>query len=161
MVITLRDVADTDEPLLLDLFDSARNTELSLMNLTSEQRRAFVKMQSRAQHFHYRERFPDAEFKVILRDDEPVGRLYIYRGKDQIRILDINLLPAHRGAGIGTPLIQGSLDEGASTGRTVRVYVETYSPSRRLFERLGFSAVEDDGFNVLFEWRPADRSPGP
>ena len=112
-------------------------------------------MQLTAQHAYYREHFPDADYKVILRNGEPVGRLYILRRDEGIRIMDITLLPEQRNRGVGTFLIQELLNEGRATGRSVRIFVENFNPSLRLFQRLGFSVIDQKDFNLLLEWRAA------
>jgi ribosomal protein S18 acetylase RimI-like enzyme len=155
MAITFRDIQAGDESFLLDLYASTRAQEMALVPWTDEQQRAFIKMQFAAQDADYRERFPDADYRVILQDEEAVGRMYVLRNRQGIRILDITILPRFRNAGIGTSLIQTLIAEGAETKRSVQIYVESFNPSLRLFERLGFSVIEEDGFIRLLEWRAA------
>jgi GNAT superfamily N-acetyltransferase len=75
--------------------------EMQVVQWSEEQKREFLDMQFRAQASHYREHYPDCEFLVIELEGERAGRLYIDRMEDEIRIVDIALLPAHRGGGIG------------------------------------------------------------
>jgi len=117
------------------------------------ERDAFVRMQFAAQRDYYRAQYPHGDHRLILADDQPVGRLYTAENEDEIRIVDITVLPAKRNGGIGTPLINDVLSRAKEVGKPVRIYVETYNPSRRLFERLGFTVIEQDGINVLLEWR--------
>ena len=53
-------------------------------------------------------RFAAAENAVVLRDGEPVGQLWVDRSDEEVRMLDVALLPEHRGAGVGTNLLTGS-----------------------------------------------------
>ena len=46
-----------------------------------------------AQHTFYQENYTETDFLIILRDAVPVGRLYIARWQDEIRLVDIALLP--------------------------------------------------------------------
>ena len=154
MSLTLRDVSVQDEPFLLAVYASTREQEMALVPWTDEQREAFVKMQFAAQHSHYHERYPNADYKLIMRDGVPVGRLYIHRSEAIINILDITILPKFRNAGIGTALLKEIIDEATASNWATQIYVENFNPSRRLFERLGFSKVGEDGFNLLLEWRP-------
>jgi ribosomal protein S18 acetylase RimI-like enzyme len=154
MPITLRDALPEDEPFLFEVYACTRAQEMALVPWDDEQRKSFLTMQFTAQHSHYREQFPNANYSVILRDDLPVGRLYVLREQGDIRILDITVLPEHRNAGIGTSLLQDLLDEAAQLGKKVGIYVETYNPSLRLFERLGFKSIAEEGHNFLMEWRP-------
>lgn len=126
-----------------------------MINWSAPERDAFVRMQFAAQRDYYRSQYPHGDHKLILADGHPAGRLYTAENEDEIRILDITVLPHLRGTGIGTPLITGVLSRAREVGKPVRIYVETLNPSRRLFERLGFKVIEEDGLNVLLECRPS------
>ena len=154
MSITLRDASADDEAFLLEVYASTRAHEMALVPWTDEQREAFVKMQFAAQHAHYYEQYPEADFKLILQNGEPVGRIYLFRDQATIRILDITILPRYRNAGIGTTLLREIMSEATQSGKAVQIYVEHFNPSLRLFERLGFSIIEQDGINLLLECRP-------
>jgi len=69
----------------------------------------------------------------------------------KIRIIDIALLPEHRGNGVGTSLLRDLLAEGESGGKRVTIHVERFNPALRLYERLGFSVAEDKGVYLLLE----------
>jgi len=153
MPITLRDALPEDEPFLFEVYSSTRAQEMALVPWDDEQRKSFLTMQFVAQHSHYRERYPDANYSLICREDLPLGRLYVLREKGDIRILDLTLLPEYRNGGVGTSLLRDLLDEAAQSGKNVRIYVETYNPSLRLFERLGFKSIAEEGVNFLLEWR--------
>ena len=157
--VRLRPAAADDEEVLLEIYASTRADELSLTNWTAPERDAFVRMQFAAQRDYYRTQYPNGDHRLILADNHQAGRLYTAESQDEILILDITLLPHLRGAGIGTPLINEVLSRAMEAGKPVRIYVETRNPSRRLFERLGFRVIEEDGLNVLLECRPsADRN---
>jgi hypothetical protein len=63
------------------------------------QKEKFLRMQFNAQHKYYTENYPGANFQVILMDEQPVGRLYTHNRENEIRIMDIALLPENRGRG--------------------------------------------------------------
>jgi len=116
---------------------------------------AFLAFQFNAQHQTYRERFPDAAYDVVLDGDAPVGRLYVDRRDDEIRILDIALLPEHQGRGIGRAVLKDLLAEAEAADKSVCIFVETYQQrAQALFGDLGFVQKEDHGISVLMEWRP-------
>lgn len=150
--VTLRPVTEADQPFLVALYATTR-ADLVLLPLAADQRDALVTMQYRAQDLHYRRHHPDASFDVIEVDGRPAGRLYVDRGAADVRVIDISLLPGHRGAGIGSALIRGVQDEAAATGRTVSLHVAADNPAAALYERLGFSLVEDLGVYRLLGWR--------
>ena len=156
--VTLRSVCVDDEAFLLQVYAGSRLDELSAASWDDSQREAFLKLQFAAQQHHYQSHFPDAEHRVILMGDRPIGRVYVARRTDELRILDIALLPEHRNCGIGSSIIKELLSEASKAGKPVRIYVESFNPSLRLFERLGFSPVQDIGTHLLMEWRSPVRS---
>lgn len=155
MAIAFRPVGPGDEALILAAFASTREAELAALPWGEAQRQAFLQMQCAAQLQHYRSHFPAAQHLVILRDGEPAGRLYIDRQPDRIHILDIVLLPEHRGAGVGGAILRDLQAEAALHGQAVSIYVESFNPSLHLFERLGFARVSEDGLHLLLRWSPA------
>jgi ribosomal protein S18 acetylase RimI-like enzyme len=118
------------------------------------QKDAFLRMQFDAQDAWWRENYADASFEVILVEGEPAGRLYVHRGESEIRIVDIALLPEHRGGGIGTSLLEDLLAEADAAGKSVTIHVERLNPALRLYERLGFALAEDKGVYLFLERPP-------
>lgn len=156
--VTLRPVVAADEPLLLEIYASTRAEEMAMVPWTKEQQEQFVRMQFASQLEHYKKLQPDANHDIITVNGRPVGRLYVARTEERIEIMDITVLPPDRNGGVGTTLIKALMDE-ASVSRPLRIYVETFNPSLRLFERLGFKAVDEQGFHLLMEWVPNSPSP--
>lgn len=150
-----RPIQAADEPFLSRLYASTREEELSvLIDWTPEQKRDFLRQQFQAQHTYYQQQYKGAQFSVVEMNGEPVGRLYIDRRKDDIRVIDIALLPAFRGRGIGRQLMQEVLDEGRQSGKKVSIHVEHNNPALRLYKRLGFQKIGDTGVYYLMEWTP-------
>jgi ribosomal protein S18 acetylase RimI-like enzyme len=152
--IRLRPVGASDRDFLLQVYASTREEELRLVDWSAEQKEAFVQMQFEAQDAYYREHYHPATFDVIELEGEPVGRLYVARWEDEIRIIDIALLIEHRGRGIGTALVRGLVGEAAAAGKRLSIHVEKHNPSRRLYERLGFTEIGDRGLYLLMEVTP-------
>jgi GNAT superfamily N-acetyltransferase len=152
--IQCRPEREEDEPFLLQLYASTRDSELQLTDWTAEEKQTFVAAQFNAQRKHYRQVFPEARFDVIERLGVPVGRLYVDRHAEEIRLIDIALIPEARSCGLGTALLSALLDEAAATRQKVTIHVERFNPALRLYERLGFKPIEDKGVYVLMEARP-------
>jgi ribosomal protein S18 acetylase RimI-like enzyme len=150
----LRPAEPGDRAFLLQVYASTREEELRLVDWSDEQKAAFVQQQFEAQDAYWREHYYPATFDVIEVDGASAGRLYVARWEDEIRIVDIALLPEHRGEGIGTALLHDLLDEGARTGKRVSIHVERNNPALRFYERLGFVQVEDRGIYLLLEAAP-------
>jgi ribosomal protein S18 acetylase RimI-like enzyme len=149
---TLRPVAPGDEELLYRIYASTRTEELAPVPWTEAQKEAFLRMQFAAQSRDYATNYPTAAFLVILVDGTPAGRLYVDRRQDELLIVDIALLPEHRGGGIGGAILSDVLAEAAAAGKPARIHVEHLNPALRLYERLGFRRIADQGIYLLMEW---------
>lgn len=110
-----------------------------------EQKRAFVDMQFRAQTIHYQQHYSDGDFQIVEKAGQPIGRLLLHRRPEEILVVDISLMPEHRGKGIGTKLLKDVLTEGEVSGRRVAIHVEQFNPAKHLYERLGFQYLETHG----------------
>ena len=154
MPITLRPATDDDLPLLERVYASTRAEELAALPWDDAAKTAFVRQQFAAQHHHYRAYYTGTEFLVVLRDGAPVGRLYLARWPSEIRIMDVALLPEHRGAGIGARLLADVLAEGDAAGKRVSIHVERHNPALRLYARLGFRPSADRGVYLFLEREP-------
>ena len=150
--ISLRPITPEDELFLRRLFASTRAEELAITGWSDEQKAAFCRMQFDAQSAHYQKHYADASFDVIERDGVAAGRLLVWRSVKEILIVDIALLPEHRGAGIGTKFLRELQDEARAAGKPLTIHVERYNPARRLYERLGFRIVEEQQVYLLMKW---------
>lgn len=152
--VTLRPVEDGDLEFLRYLYATTREQEMALVPWSAGEKEAFLTQQFEAQHAFYTERFAGAEFSLVLVDGVPAGRLYVDRRDDEIRLIDIALTPEHRGRGIGGRLLRELLHEAGERQLPVRIHVERNNPALRLYRRLGFEPVDDNGIYHLMEWRP-------
>ena len=158
--ISLRPVHPGDREFLAAVYASTRSEELAAVPWTDGQKDAFLKQQFEAQDRFWREHYDASGFQVVEIDGEPAGRLYVHRGADEIRIVDVALLPAFRGAGIGTRLLRSLFAEADARDLPVRIHVEIFNPARSLYERLGFRPVADAGVYVRMERPPGSAGPG-
>lgn len=153
--LSLREAGVDDREFLFRVFASTRDEELAVAGWTAEEVELFLRMQFEAQDRFYREHYEGTTFSVIECDDMPAGRLYLARWPDEIRIMDIALLPDHRGSGIGTALLRDVIEEAERDGKRVSIHVERNNPARRLYARLGFREVEDRGVYLFLVREPA------
>ncbi|MBF5040971.1 GNAT family N-acetyltransferase [Aggregicoccus sp. 17bor-14] len=153
--VSLRPIAREDAELLCRIYASTRTEELAQVPWPQAQKDAFLRMQFEAQHAHYQLHYADAAFHVVMRGEQPVGRLYVHRRASEIRIVDISLLPEQRGTGLGTALLQELQEEARAGGRILSIHVERTNPALSLYRRLGFQVAADDGGVYLrMEWSP-------
>lgn len=134
-----------DLPFVAALYATTRADELAATGWPEAMKAAFLDQQHRAQHAHYRAAHPDGEWLLIEQDGAPVGRLYLAEEEAMLLIVDISLLPAARGAGLGTAILTDLL---AAETRPAQLHVELTNPARRLYERLGFELAETQAFRV-------------
>lgn len=137
--VAVRAATPADEPFLRDVFASTRVDELAGVSWGDATRQAFLDQQFDAQDADYRRRFPEARFLVVELDGTPVGRLYLADDGNVVHVLDIALLPEHRGRGYGDALLRWVIGEG----RPVSLSVVKWNPARRLYARLGFEVVAE------------------
>jgi ribosomal protein S18 acetylase RimI-like enzyme len=150
--ITLRPVQDSDDEFLMKVYGSTREQELAQVPWTAEQKQQFVRMQWEAQQSHYAAKHPQATHEIICLEGNATGRLYLDRTGEKFHILDITLLPEHRNRGAGSFLLGQIMAEAKEAGKPVSIYVETFNPSLRLFQRLGFTTIKQEGFNLLLQF---------
>ena len=156
MAITLREANQDDQGFLFLVYASTRTEEMALVDWGGVQKEAFLRMQFQAQDAYYKENYLGAEFQVILYQNKPAGRLYIHRKNDEIRIIDITLLPEFRNQGIGTTLFNEIREEARKSHLPVTIHVERFNPAQRLYQRLGFRLKEDKGVYLLLEYVPLE-----
>jgi len=153
--VTLRPVGPGDEEFLFRVYASTRIEELAPVPWTAEQKEAFLRQQFRAQTVDWARNYQGADFSIVEVDGVAAGRLYVDRGHEEIRLVDIALLPDFRRGGIGTGLIRELLAKAQAQGVPVTIHVEIFNPARALYESLGFEKVEDRGMYLFMRWRPS------
>jgi ribosomal protein S18 acetylase RimI-like enzyme len=153
-VITLRPAVEADYDFMRRLYAATRAEEMEHFPFDEAQKTAFLDQQFAAQFEHYDVHYPTCERNIILRDDKPIGRLWVDEWRDQIRLVDIALMPEERGSGVGTMLLRQVLERGTRARKPVTIHVEAYNPALRLYERLGFVRVDTNGVYYFMRWTP-------
>jgi ribosomal protein S18 acetylase RimI-like enzyme len=152
--ISYRPVEAADEPLLREIYESTRAEEMGMVPWDEATKQRFLDHQFNAQHSHYNTHFPEAEWLVILHGGDAAGRLYVDREEGFLHIIDIALLPKARGQGIGGAILHDLLAEARKAKEAVVIYVEKNNPAMRLYLRLGFEKVADEGVYDRMHWQP-------
>lgn len=151
--VTIRDVA-----FLAEVYRTSRWDELEPTNWTDQAKRAFLQQQFEYQTLDWNRNFPDATRQIVIVDEQAAGRIYVDRrpAMQEIRVMDIALLPAMRSRGIGTRILQALIAEADRSRSKITLHVEPQNPAKRLYFRLGFAPVRDDGIYLFME-RTAER----
>ena len=152
--LALRTVTVADDPFLVALYESTRADELDQAVWAEGQREAFVRWQFDMQRREYETRFPDARYQLVVIDGEPAGRIWVGQDEEQIRLLDIALLPQFQRRGAGTILLRELMKEADAAEKFLRHMVFVLNnDAHRFYERLGFVVIEDLGAYKHMEYR--------
>ena len=149
----LRPAKPGDEAFLFRLYAETRAEELAGCGWSAAQREIFLRQQFAARRNGYAAAFPGAEHTVVVMGREPVGALIVNRAPEEIRVVDLALRPAQRGRGLGRQLVGKLIEEARATGRPLRLQVLKTNRAARLYARLGFAPVGENGLHLKMEWR--------
>jgi GNAT superfamily N-acetyltransferase len=153
--ITFRPYTVEDLSFIQTVYASSRQVEMDMVPWSAEEKGRFLNMQCQAQLQHYQTHYLNATHDIILCNDKPIGRLYVNRNAQEIRLMDITLLPEYRKQGIGSQIIRAIMYEGDEADLPVTLHVEIINPDAiRLYQRLGFTAVVDKGVHIFMERLP-------
>lgn len=151
--ITLRPQEHADRDFARAVYVSHRAEEMLATDWTPDQRRQFLEDQFRLQWQHYRTHYRDAEFLIVEVDGVAAGRLYLFHEHaEDLRIMEIGLLPQWRGQGLGSALPAAVQAQAERAGKYCSIHVEATNPALRLYERLGFRRVKPVEPYFLLEW---------
>lgn len=149
--VTLRPVLVEDEEFLRDLFAGTRSRELAALG-DERARTSFLDLQRAAQTRHVGANHPGAVDAVVLLDGERVGRLWLDERERVLWIVDIAIVAARRGAGLGTRVLTDLQARASAGGRTIELYAETGGRAHALYLRLGFRAHGEQGLHTALKW---------
>jgi ribosomal protein S18 acetylase RimI-like enzyme len=153
-MIALRPAEEKDDPFIMEVYRSTREEELKFTQWTEQQKQAFIRMQSTAQLAEYRSKYPGAAFRIITCKKKDAGRFYTWESEQEIRLIDITLLPAFRGKGIGSFLLNELVKKADKLQKKISLHVEPANPVMQLYLRLGFIHLRNNGRHYYMERNP-------
>ena len=140
-----------DREFLRKVYASTRQQELEACGWPARQQESFVRMQFEARRRSYEAQYPSATESIIMDENTPAGSWIVFRGPSEIRLVDIALLPEHRGRGIGSRLISTLIREAMDSNLPLRLSVLRGNRAIRLYERLGFVVISSDSMYLEME----------
>lgn len=160
--VSLRPAAESDYEGLVRVYASTRAAELAQVTWwDDEQKLAFCRAQYGAQKEEYEARFPASEHDVVEADGRIIGRVWVARTAEEIRLLDIALLPEARRHGLGAAIVGALIEEARASNKRLRHMVFILNAdARRFYERLGFRVFEEIAGYLHMEWSPEAGSEG-
>lgn len=104
---------------------------------------------------YFRQKFDPRARKIIVIDGQDAGVLVVEEKPDELYLGLIELLPDFQGRGIGSSILRRLKREAEDKGLPLGLRVlRTNEPARRLYERLGFQVVEDEGHRFRMTYKP-------
>lgn len=155
--IRLRMTRGSDSALERSLHDSSRS-DLQLIDGDREFVQSIIDFQYQAKNAGHGESYPNAQYYMIEKAGDVIGRLVIDFGHNEVRIVDITLLPAWHGQGIGKTVLQAMLKISGSLRLPVVLTVLLNNrPALALYQQLGFQLDPDNrpgDTRLLLRWEP-------
>ena len=148
--LRLRSVSPIDASFIRHLFEQVRTAQFTATGLSGPIVRQIVAQQFRSQTTAYATQFPEAISLIVTRDGTAIGRLLLHCTDERWHIVDIALLPAECGCGIGTKIIDALEASARSRGIVVlTLVVLTSNPgARRFYQRQGFDQMGPAGAHI-------------
>jgi GNAT superfamily N-acetyltransferase len=150
MIIGFRPEAPDDEPFLRRLIQSTIEEELGASAWPEPMRTHLIGLQCSARNQAVRGRFPEGESRIILADSAEAGWLYTAGLPEVVWLVEVMILPEHRGHGIGSAALRDVIDSAGARPLRLKVNVAN-TRAARLYERLGFRRAGGDEVQHLME----------
>jgi ribosomal protein S18 acetylase RimI-like enzyme len=145
-----------DDAFLFRLFARDRADQLTAAGIPEMHAEKLIEMQYRGQRTTWAARYPHAENRILITaNSTSCGRVLIDRRPARWRIVDIGVLAAHRGRGLATRAIEQCQTHCRNTQMRLELQVNPENPARRLYERLGFRAIQETEISIEMVWTPA------
>ncbi|WP_400162720.1 GNAT family N-acetyltransferase [Brevibacillus sp. TJ4] len=148
MYTTRLAVLNQDDDFQFELYASTRQEEMALWGWSEWDKREFLHMQFRMQQHSYASQYPELETRIILAEEERIGRILTACTSEAIHLVDLSLLPPYRNKGIGSELIRVLMDKSCELQLPLLLQVLQVNTAKRLYERLGFQVVDASGLYV-------------
>lgn len=145
-------VMPDDEEFLKAVYASSRD-DVQYLPFDDAGKQAFILMQYNAQKTHYDEYYGDAHHYIVLYDGKRAGRHMIHYGTEDIRLVDMAILPEYRKLGIGTVLFKDAFKDSVRLGIPCILHVIKQNPAIPMYKRLGFRVIGETGIHDKMEWR--------
>lgn len=154
--VTIRESNAGDAPLLFRLFAENKAAELAPLGLPTAALSPLIDMQYRARSLGYAQQFPAAvQYIVVDEQGEDAGQVLLDDHADPVRVVDFAIESTRRNRGLGAALLAHLQARALARGKAIALSVNTKSPGRRLYDRLGFAVTAGDAATCEMLWSPA------
>jgi len=136
----------------------ANRQDLHLIGGEAEYVQSIFDLQFRARDQGYGEQYPNAQYYMIEKSGNVAGRLVVDFGHNEVRIIDISLLPACHNQGIGTRVITALQNVAGKIAASLALSVRRDNPAGiGLYQKLGFAPDPENppgAMHLHLVWRP-------
>ena len=91
----------------------------------------------------FRKNYEPEMVKILTIDGRDMGMLVVEERPDDVFLRAIEIHPDYQSKGIATQIINQIISDGIQKQKPVRLYVLKVNPAKRLYDRLGFSVIEE------------------
>jgi GNAT superfamily N-acetyltransferase len=85
--------------------------------------------------------------QMIILGNDPVGVVKILTKDSEFHLHQMQILPEHQGKGIGTAIVSDLLQRAGQLNLPVTLFVLKGSRAKNLYDRMGFSVIEETAGN--------------
>jgi ribosomal protein S18 acetylase RimI-like enzyme len=152
--LSLRPMNSSDSVFIESLYRSTRD-DLRMIDAEDDFIEELIGMQHSAQTQGYGDMFPNAMYFVAEYHSERIGRVVLDFGQNEVRVVDIALIPAARGKGYGSQVLQAVQLVAGKVMAPVTLSVRSdHVLAKQLYARLGFVVEEQQMPFERMIWYP-------
>jgi GNAT superfamily N-acetyltransferase len=142
-----------DQAFLAELYNDVRSVDFSPLGLPEPMLAQLLAMQFQAQQSGYAAQFPQAIDQILWHGATRIGRMLVNESENEIWLVDIAILSAYRGQGLGGHFLQELCVRATAAQLPLHLSVRFNNPAQRLYERLGFVRTGGDGMHISMEFQ--------
>lgn len=155
MTVNLRREEPGDDEFLRRLILDTIGAELGASPWPEPMRSHLLGIQYAARRHSRSAGLPETSSQIIQADGADAGWLVTTALPQEVRLVEIMVLPERRSQGVGTATILQLLAAAAAAGKSVRLNVNvTNRAAIALYERLGFRRINGDEVQHVMEHSP-------
>jgi len=150
----IRPSTPADKPFLEQLHYSSRD-DLKMIDGERDFVESFIQMQYRVQTDGYGDKFPNAMYFIVEKLQDPIGKVTIDFGQNEVRLIDIAFIPQARGKGFGEAVLSCMQQAAAQAGAPLTLSVFSGNlAAKQLYLKLGFVVEQVTPPYEFLVWYP-------
>jgi GNAT superfamily N-acetyltransferase len=109
----------------------------------------FGKWDENSQRNYFEKKWEKANYKIIEKDDQRIGTIWVTTEKNHIQLNEIQLLPKFQRQGIGSALVRKELKKAQDQNKPMRLRLLKKNKAINFYERLGFVVYDQTDAHFL------------